>query len=293
MYELIRLSEHDYYMDCPAKVGLVKISDREVVAIDSGSDKSPAKKLLGHIEANGWKLTAVFNTHSHADHIGGNRLLQERTGCRLFAPGLEAVYSCHPELEPMTLWGGMPFRELKGKFLMAPASGTELLTEDVLPEGMSVIPLPGHSMDMAGFRTADGNVFLADCLSSEETLQKYGIGYLWDPGAFVETLEQVKMMEAGWFVPAHAPVTQDISDLCRINIDAVLDTADRILSFLTEPLTFEEILRKLFCSYGLSMNAQQYVLIGSTLRSYLSWLLSEEKITFSFADAQMLYIRTN
>lgn len=72
MYELIQVSEHDYYIDCPAKMGLVRVGDREVVAIDSGSDKDAAKKLLRHVEARGWKLTAVYNTHSHADHIGGN-----------------------------------------------------------------------------------------------------------------------------------------------------------------------------------------------------------------------------
>lgn len=88
MYELIPVSEHDYYIDCPAKIGLVRLNDTEVAAIDSGSDKDAAKKVLRHIDANGWKLTAVYVTHSHADHIGGCKLLQDKTGCHVYARGL-------------------------------------------------------------------------------------------------------------------------------------------------------------------------------------------------------------
>ena len=291
MYELIQLSEHDYYIDCPAKIGLVQISDTAAVAIDSGSDKDAGKKVLRHLEAKGWRLSAIFNTHSHADHIGGNKLLQDRTGCRVFAPGLELAYTNRPELEAMTLWGGLPFKNLQSKFLLAQPSTAEPLSQSVLPAGMDIVPLPGHSFDMVGYRTPDGNVFLADCLSSEETLQKYGIGYLWDPAAYVETLERVEKMQAECFVPAHAPAARNIAPLARRNIEAVQETENRILTFLSAPSTFEELLQKLFFAYDLTMTAEQYALLGSTVRSYLSSLLTRGQITFTFADNRMLFQR--
>ena len=40
MYELIQLTEHYYYIDCPAKIGLVRIDEDNVVLIDSGNDKN-------------------------------------------------------------------------------------------------------------------------------------------------------------------------------------------------------------------------------------------------------------
>ena len=289
MYELIALSEHDYYIDCPAKIGLVLTGFGNVVAIDSGSDKDAAKKVLRHIDANGWHLSAVLVTHSHADHIGGCKLMQDRTGCHVYAPGLEAAYTSHPELEAMTLWGGMPFKDLKSKFLMAQPCHAEPLTADVLPEGMEMLPLAGHCFDMVGFRTADGNVFLADCLSSEETLQKYGIGYLWNPGAYLATLEQVKTMQAAKFIPAHAQVTEDIAPLAQRNIDAVNGTVQKLLDILAQPVSFEDALQQLFDAYGLTMNAQQYALIGSTLRSFLSWLHGEGKAVFTFENNRMLW----
>ena len=100
MYELIQVAENSYYIQSPAKIGLVLTGEGEVCLIDSGSDKSAAKKVRKILDANGWKLKAIYNTHSHADHIGGNRYLQEQTGCRIYAPGIERDFTEHPVLEP-------------------------------------------------------------------------------------------------------------------------------------------------------------------------------------------------
>lgn len=47
MYELIQVSEHNYYIQCPAKIGLVKLNDTEVCLIDSGSDKDAGSMRPG------------------------------------------------------------------------------------------------------------------------------------------------------------------------------------------------------------------------------------------------------
>ena len=93
MYELIQVSEHNYYIQCPAKIGLVKLNDTEVCLIDSGSDKDAGRKVRQILDANGWKLRAIYNTHSNADHIGGNKYLQGQTGCRIYAPGIECDFT--------------------------------------------------------------------------------------------------------------------------------------------------------------------------------------------------------
>ena len=36
MYELIQVSERDYYIQCPAKIGLIRLSDRDVCRISTG-----------------------------------------------------------------------------------------------------------------------------------------------------------------------------------------------------------------------------------------------------------------
>lgn len=289
MYELVQVSGNSYYIQSPAKIGLVKLGDKEVCLIDSGNDKDAGRKVRQLLDKNGWRLKAIYNTHSNADHIGGNKYLQAQTGCRIFAPGIERDFTRHPVLEPAFLYGGYPCKDLRHKFLMAQESGAEELTPEALPEGFEIIPLPGHFFDMVGFRTPDDVVYLADCLSSRETLDKYGIGFIYDVGAYLETLEKVKTLRAKVFVPAHAEACGDIAPLAQYNMDRVMEISHRIAEICREPLCFEVILQKLFGEYDLAMNFQQYALIGSTVRSYLSWMKDAGRLNVRFEEHMMLW----
>ena len=291
MYELISITEKSCYIQSPAKIGLVRLDDERVCLIDSGNDKDAGRKVRQLLDARGWKLTAIYNTHSNADHIGGNRYLQGQTGCKIYAPGIEAAFTRYPVLEPSFLYGGYPCRDLRHKFLMAQESGAEELTREVLPEGFELIPLPGHFFDMVGFRTPDDVVYLADCLSSRETLEKYQIGFIYDVAAYLDTLERVKSLSARVFVPAHAAATEEIAPLAQENIHKVWEIADHILELCGTPAGFETILQKLFQRYQLTMNFEQYVLVGSTVRSYLSWLKDTGKLNAGFEDNRLLWER--
>ena len=289
MYELIQVAERTYYMDCPSKVGFYRISDAEVVLIDSGSDKDAGKKVKKILDSQGWTLKAIYNTHSHADHIGGNQYLQGQTGCRIFAPGIENCFVEYPILEPTMLYGGYSMQELRNKFLMAKESHAEKLTDDCLPDGLSMLQLPGHSYDMVGFRTSDNVVFLADCLSGVETLEKYQIGFLYDVQAYLDTLEMVKTLRADCFIPSHAEATDNVAELAQINIEKTIFIADTIRKMLSHPKSFEDILAEVFAVFGLNMTLQQNALIGSTVKSYLSYLKNKGLTGYSFADNRMLW----
>lgn len=292
MYELIQVTDRNYYIQSPAKIGLVRLNENDVCLIDSGNDKDAGRKVRQILDANRWHLTAIYNTHSNADHIGGNRYLQGQTGCAVYAPGIECAFTRRPILEPSFLYGGFPCRDLRHKFLMAQESDAKELTPDTVPEGFEIIPLPGHFFDMVGFRTPDNVVYLADCLSSRETLEKYRIGFIYDVEAYIRTLETVCAMEAKMFVPAHAETTEDITELAKFNIDQVCAIAAWITDICRVPLSFETILQRLFTDYSLSMNFEQYVLVGSTVRSYLSWLKDQGKIAAVFDQNMLLWQRT-
>lgn len=284
MYELIQAAGRSYYIQSPAKMGLICLEGQDVCLIDSGNDKDAGRKVRQLLEERGWRLTAVYNTHSNADHIGGNQYLQKQTGCRIYAPGIECDFTRHPILEPSFLYGGYPCKDLRHKFLLAQESDAQPLTRSSLPNGVEMIPLPGHFFDMVGFRTGDDVVYLADCLSSRETLDKYRIGFIYDVAAYLETLERVKTMEAALFVPAHAPASEEIAGLAQYNIDKVWEVAEKITGLCGEPVCFEALLQKLFTDYDLKMNFEQYVLVGSTVRSYLSWLKDTGRLRCGFED---------
>jgi len=289
MYELNQVSENCFYIQSPAKIGLIKLNETDVCLIDSGNDKEAGKKVRQILEINNWNLKAIYNTHSNADHIGGNKYLQTQTGCKIYAPSIESAFTKYPILEPSFLYGGFPFNDLKHKFLMAQESEVEVLTENDLPKTMSVIDLKGHFFDMVGFKHSDGVAYLADCLSSKNILDKYKITFIYDVRSFLETLNKVKQIDAKIFIPSHSEVTENIKDLAQYNIDTVNEIADLIVNLLQTSMTFEKLLKSLFDNYNLIMTPEQYVLVGSTVRSYLSYLKEKGGIEFEFVENEMIW----
>ncbi len=56
----------------------------------TGSIDSPDATLINQaLEAHGWKLTHILNTHHHFDHTGGNLKLKERWGCMIVGPAAD------------------------------------------------------------------------------------------------------------------------------------------------------------------------------------------------------------
>lgn len=283
MYELIPAGEKTWIIQCPAKIGIYEGSDG-VTLIDSGNDKEAAKKVQRILEANNWGLKRIVNTHSNADHIGGNAALQQRTGCAVLGTALENAFARFPHLEPSFLYGGYPVRELRNKFLQAAPSQPSGDVDDTAVPGLSFFRLPGHFFDMIGVHTDDDVCFIADSVFSEHVLQKYHINFIYDVQAYLDTLEMLRGVQARLFVPAHAEVIDDLGPLLDANRDKVMQTRDLLLDICRPGLIFEDILHRVFQHYGLTMDFNQYVLVGSTIRSYLAWLHDAGLIGCSFEE---------
>ncbi len=53
-------------------------------------DTPDANAILEALKEENWQLSAIWNTHHHWDHAGGNAAIKEATGCLIFAPKGEA-----------------------------------------------------------------------------------------------------------------------------------------------------------------------------------------------------------
>ena len=105
----------------------------------------------------------------------------------------------------------------------------------------------------------------------------------------LQTLEYIQPLDVARFVPSHAPVMTDIRELTQVNRRAITEIIGKIRELCNTPITFEVLLKNIFDAYDLQMSAQQYALIGSTIRSYLSNMYEEKEIFFSFKDNQMIW----
>lgn len=290
--ELIKLGEKTYYIENPTNIGVYKIDDENVYLIDSGNDKDAGKKILKIIDEQGWKVKGIINTHSNADHIGGNKIIQERTNCKIYAYNSENCFIEYPNLEPSFLYGGFPFKELKNKFLMAKESNPSKI-EDNLPTGLETIILKGHFFDMIGIKTDDNIYFLGDSIFSEETINKYHLFFIYDVKEYLNTLDYLENLEGTFYIPSHCKATKNINELVQINRNKIQEIINKILDICIEEKTFEDVLKIIFDDYSLTMNPNQYVLIGSTIRSYLSYLHDNEKIDFEFKENKMYWKTMN
>ncbi|MBR5095916.1 MAG: MBL fold metallo-hydrolase, partial [Treponema sp.] len=87
---LKELSEGLYVFPGPTNIGVAAKKNSsgvtEIYFIDSGEDASFAQKLYESCEKFFGKIIVkvVICTHAHADHIGGNAWLKEKTSCQIW-----------------------------------------------------------------------------------------------------------------------------------------------------------------------------------------------------------------
>ncbi|MES2444896.1 MAG: hydroxyacylglutathione hydrolase [Pseudomonadota bacterium] len=79
-------------------VRIPALSDNYIWLVhDAGSgetmvvDPAVAEPVLAEADRRGWPITAIWNTHWHPDHTGGNAGIKARTGCEVIAPAAEAA----------------------------------------------------------------------------------------------------------------------------------------------------------------------------------------------------------
>lgn len=285
-----QLTEHCWVLEAPTNIGFI-LQGQSVTLIDSGKDKEAGRKINKILKEKNWELEGIILTHSNADHMGGTDYLQRMYDCRVYATQAEKAFIESPEIEAAFLWGGFPPKELNQKFFRAkPSRVTHVIdSESTLENHLQVIPLGGHFFDMIGILTEEGVCFLGDALFGEKILDKYQIPFLYDVRAFRETLEAVKTIQAEYFVISHGEILTDIIETANTNLQVVKKLEEIILSFLGKKQTFDKLLKQLCDSYQITLNTGQYALIGNTLRSFLSYLYHEERITCRIEENQLYW----
>jgi hydroxyacylglutathione hydrolase len=54
-------------------------------------DPAVAEPVLAAAAERGWRISQIWNTHWHGDHIGGNAAIKAATGCTVTGPAAEAA----------------------------------------------------------------------------------------------------------------------------------------------------------------------------------------------------------
>jgi glyoxylase-like metal-dependent hydrolase (beta-lactamase superfamily II) len=292
-HQLRQLTGTTWVIAGPTNIGLLE-GDEGVYLIDSGNDKDTGRRIRKLLDQQGWSLKGIINTHSNADHIGGNDYLQRQTECGIWAPRAERAFIEYPKLEAAFLWGGLPVKELNSKFFEAkPSRVTHLIEPDAeeTAGGMKVVPLPGHFFGMIGLLTGDRVLFLGDAMFGGAVLEKYKLPFIYDVKAYRESIERARGIDADYYIVSHGEPLTEIDELADLNLALVDDVEAQLLHILEQELSFDDILKAVCDHYGIVLDAGQYALVGSTLRSFLSHLYNESRLRYEFRDNRLCWQR--
>jgi glyoxylase-like metal-dependent hydrolase (beta-lactamase superfamily II) len=280
---------------------------RSSVLIDSLNDADGGRKILKALEGAGKRVDAVALTHSNADHMGGAAFIASRLGARVYASRMEGAFCADPLMEPSFLYGGYPPKELRGKFFIAPACPTSVLSPESPPddlENFQVIPLPGHYFGQVGYQYG-GVFFVGDALFGERVIEKHPVFFVYQVADFLESLERIRRWAAAQastqgplsassplVVPSHGEPTEDVEALVDLNRRTVERIVETLVDLCDRERSSEELL-SLFCErFSITLDWAQYALVGSTIRSYLVYLREQERLTAYFDNRRLLWKRT-
>lgn len=307
MYEIVEITKSVKVLRAPVNVGF--FFRDECVVIDSGSSAEYGKKILKFLESESVKNFTIVNTHSHADHIGGNSLLQQKSKCKIYATDFESAFIEHTQLEPMYLWGGPIFDGIDNKFLMAtPSIVTNILEYGWSDElGVETIPLPGHSFDMIGVLINDGGkriFFIADAVVSKQTIEKYKVYFLYDVAEHLKTLAGLnKWVESvDVIIPSHGEIFDfgtDNGELLKKEFLGLVEENKKVLEYVAgfiagvvlEPKTIDQILSEVVREFSIPLDATAYVLLLQTLKAYCKYLIDIGEVGITFERGKLEYFR--
>ena len=302
-----------YYSPGPTNVGVVACrgkfasKKKDIYLIDSGGDTEDAERIYGELkelfpeEKGGFNLVAIINTHSHADHCGGNAFFVEKTGCKIWISRVEAAGLENNYLQSIIHCGSYPLSHIQIDYYIAHPSKADFFIDEKtkvkLRDGssFSFMSLPGHYLNMHGiiYTNKEGQsvLFPGDALFGKAHVLKFWISYLLDLRAFKESLEKLNKSSFTWYVPCHGDPVQQIQEVVEMNQIAILSTESSILRCLEngKELTFSQIMKKVADMNDIKLRTGQYLLIGGTIRAYLAYMYEENLITCAMKDNLLLW----
>lgn len=278
------------YFRGPATVGLIKGASGWIF-IDTGVDADVPKKvikaLLEDLGESRLAVSAIINTHAHADHVGGNAYLQKNYDAKTFSSLGEKPYIENPSLEPHYLFSGEAPKALHNKFFEAKPSvvhtGVSFLNDKgiALPVGtglkqavdevaLTFIRLPGHSKEMIGVLTPEGYFFCGDLLFPKIILEKHPMLFLHDSKLYIEALKWALDQQFKGVILTHGGYFEDHLTLANDTKELIQANQGHISAILTEPLNEWEIHNRLAQQYGLNEGFGDWHLNHGVVRSYLA-----------------------
>ncbi|MBQ0039012.1 MAG: MBL fold metallo-hydrolase [Treponema sp.] len=285
-------------------VGVINTSDG-LYLVEAGGSEEDGKSIIAALAQlyPGKKIAGIFLTHAHTDHTGGAPFILDHTQAKIYAGKITAGFLEIPQAVSIVYSGGNASREMSAKeFLMPCAVHTEFRLEekdmtDLGDATVETIDLPGHYQGMTGFLVtdkADGKktFFLGDGFFGIKMLKKIWIPFIMHPADFRHSIEKIEATDADFYSPAHGETCdrETVQSVAEHNIMITLQFEELIKKLIAGGATeIDRILEGAANYCALSLKKVNYYLIMTTLRSYLTSMENEGKITSAMENNKLIW----
>lgn len=289
MKNMIKLGDRTYCIEGSTNVGLYILNENQDVAIVDSGFQNNGPLILEILNKHKFNLKYILTTHVHADHCGANKFLMSQTGAKMVTTQIERAFARSDKLDIGFLYGGYPLEEFKTD-LMHIDEHVDISHLSEIPEGIRSFRLPGHHYDMVGFKTSDNVYFIADSVGSLDTVLNHHILLVYDVEGYFNTLDYLEELDGLYVVPSHGSITKNISSVVKVVRSKMHEIIDLIIEFLSSPTTLEDLVKMIFDYYKIDISYNKYLIITSTIRSYLAYLGKNGKTTTMFIKNKLYYL---
>ncbi len=154
-------------------VCIYMLDETRAIFIDTGEIED--KELYKFLNKKEIKPVAIINTHLHIDHIGNNRALCQKYGCKVYCSPVEVRDRCSGCADFASF---LTENCVEGKQMVEGAEFT-------------IISTPGHSSGHQSVVTPDGVCCLGDAVLSLSKLKTSRIPYLYNAENAVKSLRKL------------------------------------------------------------------------------------------------------
>ena len=282
-----------HYIPGVTNVGVIVAKEGRAILIDSGVGDRSGRTILRALEEARLRPVAIFNTHTHGDHTGGNAHIVEKAGARVYAPRLDSVVLEQPAWGTVCLFmGSEPLPQLEVARYAPRACHVDVLVEEGTYEeaGVAVqaVPLHGHTGSHTGY-LVEGVLFTGDALAGRREMEAARVSYLYSVTCQLASLEYLRTLHCQRYVPAHDEPRDDIAELITLNVERMQEVLDVLLTEMAAgPQQATDLLAALCRHHGLEpRHLRDYLLLHATLHSYLGHLHRAGLARFELSDHKL------
>ena len=266
-----------------ALMPVYKLTERDIVLMDTGYARLDRSALVNLIEGNGFRLRGIICSHAHFDHTGNVRYLQQRYGCQAAAQIIEAGISVNPDAyraNYVALTYGKSHEYFLEECFLAdviiPADADHV---DFCGARFGILQLPGHSAGHIGIVTPDNVAYVGDCLIDEGQIEGAKLPTSMFIARDLESKESLRALRCPAYIIAHKQVLTDIGPLIDRNLAFILDKGQEVLGCLEDGMSFDQWIYT-FCKKEnvRTHNEFKFSVVERNFANFVDWLADEGRI---------------